>query len=211
MLVRIADYLVRADPHLDATADADLAYRAGGIAMSQGAWHQACRLLSAAAHGGGDAMPPADSAGRYLDAGLAAYFDHDVEQCESHLSRRSPGPARLATQTWSSRRQPCWCEPAGRPLRPGDKPDVAELNDALLRYGDGPLSVEGDAVRAEALRLERDGSGPAHRGLGPTPARYARSRPVGCAASSSPRASTCCPRSTSRAPTAAFAEASLML
>jgi class 3 adenylate cyclase len=157
-IVRVADQLVLAGDRLNSQAEADIAERAGAVAMRQRAWHQASRLLSAAAGAARREGPPDRVAELYLDAALAAYFDHDVAQCEHHLTR-AIACARDADDRAQELRAATLlvrARAAERPFRPGDRPDVAELDEALLRYGEGPLAVEAEAVRAEALLASGD-------------------------------------------------------
>ena len=116
-LLQVVDHLLRGQPGDPLDTVAEMTERAGRVAMSWGAWHEAARFLSASAEAlaalhpyaeTGDITEQAEQAGvaeqveqaeqaehadvaelarRYLDAGHAAYLDLDRERCEQLLGQ----------------------------------------------------------------------------------------------------------------------------
>jgi class 3 adenylate cyclase len=151
-LVRVADHLLRAGPDVPRRDIADATLQAGRIAMGWTAWDQASRFLAAAAEASVGMHPAGELARRHLEAGRAAYHNHDADLAESVLARaisyaRQAGEdgVRLTAAMLLARMR------GARRLRPWDRVDLAELRDALR---DG-LDVE-PAVRvmAEAALAE---------------------------------------------------------
>lgn len=153
VVVRVADHLLRGGPDVPAAELAETALRAGRVAMAWTAWSQASRFLAAAAEGSIDAQPPGELARRHLEAGRAAYYDHDSRLAESFLVRaisfgREAGDrgVQLAAATIITYAR------LGAPLRPGEKVDVSELEAALAGPADDvSLVVGAKAALAEAL------------------------------------------------------------
>lgn len=151
--VRVADHLLRSGPDVPTAELAETALRAGRVAMGWTAWGQASRFLMAAAEASVESQSPGELARRHLEAGRAAYYDHDSRLAESLLARaislaREAGDrdVQLAAATTVTYTR------LGAPLRPGDKVDVSELEAALsVPAGDLSLVVGARAALAEAL------------------------------------------------------------
>jgi len=157
LVLRHADHVLQAHEHPGGPASADLATvvrGAGLVAMRWGAWHEASRFLAAGLRLG-SAVPADVHVGHLIDAGTAAWFDNDLVGCEAHLGAAielaslrgdAAGRLRAAIQLVRAR-------VGERPLRPGERPEVSELDEALLVDGDvdAGLLIEGRAALADAL------------------------------------------------------------
>jgi class 3 adenylate cyclase len=157
LIVRGAMQLLRALPDVALPEFATIACRAGEVAMQWGAWHQASRLLGAAAEAHDELGSPLGTvAACYLEAGRAAFLDHDTEASEPRL-RHAHALAQKAD------RVDLTVEAALLALRlqlaegwagPGDKLDTADLELARDQPGVDPVAAaEADAILAEALFL----------------------------------------------------------
>ena len=152
--VRIADHLLRAGPDVPPGEVEDAALRAGRIAMRWTAYDQAARFLSAAAGAAVGLHPAGELAGRFLEAGRAAYYDYDQSLAESLFARAiefacraGDDATRLAAATLLTRMR------GGQRARPWDDIDVSELRDALRDCpgADVGVRVQAQAALAEAL------------------------------------------------------------
>ncbi|HET6771822.1 MAG TPA: AAA family ATPase [Acidimicrobiales bacterium] len=152
--VRIADHLLRAGPDVPPGEIEEAALGAGRIAMRWTAYDQAARFLSAAAGAAVGLHPDGLLAGRFLEAGRAAYYDYDEPLAESlfaqaiEFARRSGGDAvRLTAAMLLTRMR------GGQRARPWDAIDVSELRDALRDCpgADVGVRVQAQAALAEAL------------------------------------------------------------
>jgi class 3 adenylate cyclase/tetratricopeptide (TPR) repeat protein len=146
LLVQMAGHLVRARPDVDDALVANLAARAGRIAMRWGAWHEASELLTAAA----EARPDGH---RHFAAAQAAYLDHDVDRCERHVALTVADADRSRDDDLRARAALLLVRLTlgERPLRPGRRPDTALLEQALQAPAiDVTLAVEAHATLAEA-------------------------------------------------------------
>jgi class 3 adenylate cyclase len=156
-LVRVVDHLLRGQPGDPIDEVAELAQRAGQVAMGWGAWHQASRFLSAAAEACAQlGRDDAELAWRYLDAGRAAYLDLDQERTEQLLtrsvasaSRAGDDRIRLTAAMFLARQR------GGGRVEIGRRVDLTELVEALDMAGEVelPLLVEARAALAEALLI----------------------------------------------------------
>jgi class 3 adenylate cyclase len=157
LLVRGAMHLLQALPDVTLPDFAAIANRAGEVALRWGAWHQASRLLGAAAEASEETRSPLDTvAVRYLEAGRAAFLDHDTEASEPRLRH-----ARALAEKVN--RPDLTVEAALLTLRlqlaegwagPGDQLDTADLEQARALPGvDLVTAAEADAILAEALFL----------------------------------------------------------
>jgi len=153
-LLRRADHLLRGHPGDRAAAVVDVVGRAGRVALRWGAWHQASRFLSVAAEEGRN--DDGRSAHRFLEAGRAAYLDHDRALGERLLTRAAQaarragdGSTRLAAATFLVRFR------VGGQVELGRRIDAAELENALR--GDPDVTVDllaqARATLAEALLI----------------------------------------------------------
>jgi class 3 adenylate cyclase/tetratricopeptide (TPR) repeat protein len=159
LAVRVADHLLRAGVEADPEDVARSALRAGRIAMGWTAWSQASRFLSASVSAVRDRLPAAELATRELEAGIAAYYDHDSEHSErlltdaaSHARDGVDQTVRLTAAMLLARMR------GGKPFRPGDHLDVTELEEALAADPDVAIAlrVEAEAALAEALIVAGD-------------------------------------------------------
>ena len=159
LAVRVADHLLRAGVEADPEEVARSALRAGRIAMGWTAWSQASRFLSASVSAVRDKLPAAELAKRELEAGIAAYYDHDNESSErlltdaaSHARDGVDHTVRLTAAMLLARMR------GGKPFRPGDHLDVTELEEALAADPDVAIAlrVEAEAALAEALIVAGD-------------------------------------------------------
>jgi class 3 adenylate cyclase len=167
LTVRIAGHLARAQPDVDPGLVAERAWEAGRIALRCAAWHRASQLFTAAA----DALDrtgtaaPGERAVRHLAAARAGYLDEDPERCRQAAAaaitaaRRAeaegePGAAALRLEAALVAVR----DRVGRPLAPGTRLDVSELEQALADAGTGSgLVVAARAALAEALFLSGEG------------------------------------------------------
>ena len=158
-LVRVVDHMIQGEP--DASADlAEMADRAGHVAMEWGAWHRASRFFAVSAEASAKLQrSDADIARRHLDAGRAAYLDLDWERCErllacaiTHARRSGDGWIRLTSAMFLARQR------GGALFRVGERVDVTELEDALDTVTDVAvaLQVEARAALAEVLIISGD-------------------------------------------------------
>jgi class 3 adenylate cyclase len=159
LVVRVADHLLCAGAAADLDDVAESALRAGRVAMGWTAWSQASRFLSASASACRGHLPPAELAKRELEAGIAAYYDHDSDRSErlwadaiSHARDGVDDTVRLTAAMLLARMR------GGKPFRPGDHLDVSELEEALAADPDVEvaLRVEAEAALAEALIVAGD-------------------------------------------------------
>jgi class 3 adenylate cyclase/tetratricopeptide (TPR) repeat protein len=159
LIVRIAGHLLSAGVEADLDDVARSALHAGRIAMGWSAWSQASRFLSASVAAGRGQLLPAELASRELEAGIAAYHDHDSERAErlladaiSHARDGVDDTVRLTAATLLARMR------GGKPFRPGDHLDVSELEEALAVDLDVALAlrIEAEAALAEALIVAGD-------------------------------------------------------
>ena len=153
-LFRVADHLVRARPDVDPVVLATTTMRAGRRALQWGSWHQASRFLSAAVDAQPDDMGAAERAALLVDAGEAAYFDHDPARCRDHLvatialaEALSDADLRLRAAT-----QLALARNASGEVQVGVRPPVGELEAALADSSADPaLRVDGSGVLADTL------------------------------------------------------------
>jgi class 3 adenylate cyclase len=154
VVVRVADHLLRGGREVPPEDIADTAGRAGRIAAAWTAWDQASRFLTASAEASAGLRPAAGSAGRFLEAGRAAYYDHDGDLATSLLGRAislaeraGDHGVRLTAALLLARMR------GGRGFRLGDRLDLSELEAALR--SDPPVAaavrVEAEAALAEGL------------------------------------------------------------
>jgi class 3 adenylate cyclase len=153
-MVRVADHLLRGGREVPPEDIAETAGRAGRIAAAWTAWDQASRFLTASAEASAGRQPAATSAGRFLEAGRAAYYDHDGDLATSLLGRAislaeraGDHGVRLTAALLLARMR------GGRGFRLGDRLDLSELEAALR--SDPPVAaavrVEAEAALAEGL------------------------------------------------------------
>lgn len=153
-LFRVADHLVRAQPDVAPELLADVTLRAGRRAYRWGDWPQASRFLAVAAGALPERVDPAERAAVLVDAGDAAYFDHDPARCRDqlteaiHVSQTVGDPdlrLRAATRLTLARNG------LGE-TQVGVRPGVGELEAALADPAADPaLRVGGAAVLADTL------------------------------------------------------------
>jgi class 3 adenylate cyclase len=157
LLVRGAMQLLKALPDVAMPDFAAIASRAGEVALRWGAWHQASRLLGAAAQAHDEIGSPLDTvAAHYLEAGRAAFLDHDMAASEPRLrhAHALAQKADLVDLTIEAALLTLRLQLAEGWARPGDQLDTADLEQARELPGVDPVAAaEADAILAEALFL----------------------------------------------------------